>query len=238
MNRQRFVEELLPIHSADTRQNKAAPDAPWTPECVKKILCPHDKAVIDQLRNTTINVADSITFHDPYYDGTKWTTKEFTAGGTSSASEKRIGMLSGLSCTEAATTIYHEIRHQNQPAKWTQAQKEYDAYYSTEQWTIERGLPGDQNGTLRGKDQNGHVIASRGKVEALVQRDYSVPPKTTGPPPPHPVDHDAAGNTVLSDGTTRKPKSGDRYYDPNPPVVVNERVIPPGNAKTSPWNCP
>jgi hypothetical protein len=229
-------EPCLPCEIA--RQKSADRAMAWTPEGVCKILCEHDKAVVEQLRTTTIKVADSITYSDPYYDGTKWTTQRFQAGGNSDATSKLIGMLSGLSDTEAATTIYHEIWHQNQPRGMPPAEAECDAYYNTEVWTIARGLPGDQGGALRETDARGKIIASRHKVEELVQKAYPVPPKTTGPAPPHPVDRDVRGNTVLSDGSTRLPRKGDRYYDPSPPAVVNEHTIPPGDAATSPWRCP
>lgn len=241
-----FEEELLPVQrpqSADSEPPRqegagAAAQKKWDVPCVTKILCPNDKKIVEQLAQTTVTVADAIYFDDPYYDGTRWIPRRFLAGGTSDADAKQIGIMSGASCEEAATTFYHEIWHQNQPKTgMTFEEREYDAYHQTEQWTIDRGLPSQSgDGSLRAKDAKGRVVPSRKGVEAHVHKHYPVPPKTKGTPPPRPVGQDATGNTILSNGTKRPPRKGDTY--PGPEKVVDKRVIPPGTtARPSPWKC-
>lgn len=186
---------------------------------------------MDTLSKTKVNVADAIYFDDPYYDGKQWTTRRFDAGGVSDSSKKEIGVMTNTSCEDAATTFYHETWHQGQPNSMTFAEREYDAYYSTEQWTIDRGLPTQSSGGKFRKKEKGKVVADMQAIEKFVHKEYPVPPKTSGTPPPHPIDKDAKGNTVLSDGTTRAPTKGDSY--PGPKQVVNQRELP-----GSVWKCP
>ena len=226
-----FSDQPVGSPVAPCRAPKKAPAPPWTVDCVLKILCPKDKHVVGQLSKTKVNVADKIYFDDPYYDGKKWTTKRFDAGGVSSASNKEIGVMSGASCEDAATTFYHEIWHQNQSSAMNFEQKEYEAYYETEKWTIERGLPSQSAGTKLRKKEKGKVVPDRKAIEKYVHDNYPVPKKTSGPPPPRPVGRDAAGNTKMSDGTSRPPKKGDTY--PGPQQVVNQKTLP-----GSVWKCP
>lgn len=116
--------------------------ASWDMACLLKILCAKNKDVIDHVRNNVdLYKVDRVYFDDPYFDGAKWTTKHFEAGGTSGGSE--ITFLSKDSCEDAATTLYHETWHDKQPADmvWPHPSED-DAYYQAELWTIEQGLPG------------------------------------------------------------------------------------------------
>ena len=57
--------------------------ADWDMACLLKILCKKDKDVIDAARTTQkIFKIKRIFFEDPIFDGKKWTTKHFEAGGT------------------------------------------------------------------------------------------------------------------------------------------------------------
>lgn len=228
-----FDEQVLPLRGDAARQT--APPG-WNTACVLKILCPKDKDVVAQISRSTLNVADSISFDDPYYNGKKWTIKPFPAGGTSDAGQKKIGILRGASCEEAATTFYHEIVHQNQPqdGSLTFAQMEYEAYAKAEQWTIDRGLPPqDGVGSMRTKDANGKTTVDQKGVEAFVHKVYPVPAKGVTI---RPVGRDKRGNTILSDGKKRPPRKGDTY--PGPEKVVGEKTIKPADPLITPWHCP
>jgi hypothetical protein len=171
-----------PIDStvAHCRQAKPAP-APknWDLPCVLKILCAKDKAVVDDASKTQkVSKIKRIFFEDPIFDGTKWTTKHFEAGGT--AGGGKILFVSNTTCEDAATTLYHEVWHTKQPAGmgWPHPAED-DAYYNTELWTIANGLPSQGQPPLRTTDAAGNVIPDKAAITKEVDDAYPV-----APPPP------------------------------------------------------
>ncbi len=221
------------------RQAKKATPKKWDVDCVKKILCKNDKKIVDQLSKTTVKKADEIYFEDPYFDGKKWTTKKFQAGGSADPVGKEITVMSNTSCEDAAITFYHEIWHQNQlPGMGWPEPSEDDAYYNTELWTIERGLP-SQGGGLRTKDsKTGKLVPDKKAIRKLVQEEYpSPPPPKKGKPQPVPIDSDPAKKlTKVRDPATgktswRPSKKGDTFAGPE--TRINEKTIDPNQ-----WKCP
>jgi hypothetical protein len=209
----------------------------WDVDCVLKILCPKDQKIVDQLAKTTVDTADEIWWDDEYYDGTKWTIKKFPGGGSANSAKKQIMVLSDTTCEGAADTFYHEIWHQNQPPGmgWPEPAED-DAYYNTELWLIERGLPGGHN--LRTTDATGKVIPDKAKIRKLVQEEYpSPPPPSGGKPSPVPITADWANKkTEVQDPSTgktswRASKKGDMI--PGPQHFKNKKTI----AKSK-WKCP
>lgn len=224
---------VLPCQRAKTKS-----PAKWDVNCVKKILCKSDPSVVNQLAKTEVKAADVIYYDDPYFNGTKWTTKRFQAGGSADPVSKKIMILSGASCEEAATIFYHEVWHQNQPPGmgWPEPAED-DAYFNTEKWTIENGLPSQGVG-LRTKDKAGNITPNRKAIRAMVQKEYpSPPPPVAGVPQPVPIDSDPAGNrTRVRDPITgnkswRPSKAGDTYAGPE--TRVGEATIDPKR-----WKCP
>lgn len=221
------------------RQAKKPNPKKWDEDCVLKILCKNDKKVVDQLAKTKVTKADDIYFEDPYFDGKKWTTKKFPAGGSADPVAKEITVLSATSCEDAATTFYHEIWHQNQPPGmgWPEPSED-DAYYNTEQWTIDRGLPSQGTG-LRTKDpKTGKIVPDKKAIRKLVQNEYpSPPPPVKGKPQPRPIAADKKKNlTKVRDPATgktswRPSKKGDTFAGPE--VRDNEKTIDPKK-----WKCP
>jgi hypothetical protein len=154
--------------------------ASWDMPCLLKILCGKDKSVIDHVRNNIdLYKVDKVYFEDPYFDGTKWTTKHFEAGGTSGGGE--ITFLSSDSCESAATTLFHETWHSKQPAGmgWPHPAED-DAYYNAELWTIDRGLPGQAGPRLRTKDATGKTVPDKAEIKKYVDEAYPV--QKTAPP--------------------------------------------------------
>ncbi|MEN5208646.1 type VI secretion system tip protein TssI/VgrG [Stenotrophomonas terrae] len=224
-------DEMSRVSLVARQEAKDAATIPpsWKVADLLKLLCPDDKAVVDQLAQTDVQVADRIYFDDVYYDGTEWGTKRFEAGGTSSTDDKVIGLLSGTSPEDAVNTVYHEIRHQNQPEDMPWREKEEDAYYATEAWTIAKGLPGQGGDVLRTTNADGSVVPDRQAVRDLVNDHYPIPTSANGPIP---VGHDKeSGQTILSDGSQRDPILGDTY--PGEMVTEGQRTIP-----KSVWKCP
>ncbi|HLJ91417.1 MAG TPA: hypothetical protein VKZ53_31755 [Candidatus Angelobacter sp.] len=230
-----------------TEQEAGSPSVPcrstpkkskhWDVKCILKIMCPKDKKIVAQLAKTQVNTADEIYWDDPYFDGTKWTTRRFPGGGSADPVAKEITILNGTSCEDAADTFYHEIWHQNQPPGmgWPEPAED-DAYYNTERWTIERGLPGRPE--LRTKDANGHVVPDAKKIRAFVQHEYpSPPPPVAGKKQPVPIGSDPAKNlTKVQDPDTgqvswRPSQKGDTFGGP-------EQRINPKTVNASAWKCP
>src|SRR5688572_22355621 len=72
----------------------------WDVPCVLKLLCKKDKHVVKDLNKLNVSKFRSITFLDQHFDGKKWYTDPFAAGGT--ALGRNVTLLSGESCENAA----------------------------------------------------------------------------------------------------------------------------------------
>jgi hypothetical protein len=229
-----------PVAPCRDRKGKGGAPAPWDVACVLKIMCAKDKNVIDQLGKTTVNTADDIFWDDPIFDGKKWTTKRFPGGGSADPVAKEITVLNRTSCEDAAETFYHEVWHQNQPAGmgWPDPAED-DAYFNTEQWTIDRGLSGRP--ALRTVNAAGKTVPDKGKIRAFVQNQYpSPPPPVKGKKQPVPIDKDDSDPkkplTKVRDPTTKKEswrpsKKGDTFGGPE--QRTNPKTLDPKL-----WKCP
>ena len=217
------------------RQAKKAPAA-WDVACVLKIMCPKDKAIVDQLAKTKIVVVDDNFYDDPFFNGKKWTTKRFPAGGGWNGTE--LVVRSDTTCEGAADTLFHELWHKNQPPGmgWPEPSED-DAYFNTEQWLIDRGLPGEP--AFRKKDPvTGKTVPDKKAIRDFVQSTYpGPPPPIKGKKQPIPVGKDAKKNqTLVEDPVTgktswRASKKGDTFAGPE--TRVNEKISDPAK-----WSCP
>jgi len=213
--------------SSGLRQTQTGAVDGWKQVEVLRLLCPEEKAVVDQLAKTNVEVADEVYFDDPYFDGEEWTTKRFQAGGFQDPSGNRIVLLSQGSAQDAATTLYHETVHQMQPADIMWRERELDAYERTEAWTIERGFPGQ--GGLRAKGVDGEWIPDKNAIRQLVDQEYPI--KSATPGGPVVIGRNAEGMAMLSDGTVRLPQKGDTY-PAEQETMAGVRKIP-----SSAWKC-
>lgn len=175
-----FSEDPVGSAVVGCRQSKGKKAKGWDIPCVLKILCQKDADVIDAARTTQkLSKIGRIYFEDPYFDGVKWTTKHFEAGGTAGGGE--ILFLAGTSCAEAATTLYHEVWHTKQaPGMGWPHPAEDDAYYNTELWTIEHGLPSQGHPPLRMKNGAGKLVPDKTAIRNNVDAAYPV--QTTAAP--------------------------------------------------------
>jgi len=207
----------------------------WSIECLLGILCSQDKTIVAQLPNLTVQKANQVTEFYWEYDGTRWVHKNRTRGAFSSVSQRIIGLKTTQSCADAAQSVVHEVRHQNQPTTWTVLERERDAYTFTEEWTIKRGLPGRPRFRQRIKGTKEETV-SPDEIEKYVKRRYS---GITTTPGDEIIDHNAAGETVVQrpDGTTytRPPQAGDTHQD-----VARTRANLAGLPEVDPtkWVCP
>ena len=207
----------------------------WTIAGILSVLCPKDKKLVERIRNKEVklNVFRRIYYEDPYYDGTKWTTRHFEGGGSSDGTQ--ITMQSGGSDGDAATTLYHEMDHHDQPPM-PMREAEYETYAKTEEWTIDRGLPSQADPAkykFRKKDSKGKTVVDKKEIKRFVDDLYpqSTEPSTSSPsaPPDLVIDKTPSGDTILErpDKTTytRPPKKGDTF--PGPEITEGERVFDP-----------
>lgn len=226
----------------------SGPD-PWLRDALA-IMCPKDRAFLDDLRarGVTITAFDRIYFEDPIYDGTKWTTKHFEAGGTTSGKDISLvlkpvdknGVVHEMTPAAVAETIYHEGVHTGQPSTMQWSEKEYEAYTKSEQWTIDHGLPGRPG--FRTTDGTGKSVPDTKAIREFVDKKYPIAvdkPATPGGPVYKVIGKDASGNSIIqnindpTDVKTRKPKKGDTF----PGDAIEE---PPGGRKVKPEDlkCP
>ena len=187
---------------------------------VLKAMCPQDAAFLKDLkaRGVKVTAVDSIFFADPYFDGTKWTTRPFPAGGTTLNKSVKIAVSSSDDAN--ALTFYHEATHTGQPATMAWRDMEYDAYTKTEQWAIARGLPA-HDPSFRKVDAAGNVVVDEAAIRARVDGVYpgvTAAPAVPSAGPEETIGRTKSGKTIVrrADGTqyVRSPKAGDSFPGP------------------------
>lgn len=153
------------------------------------------------------------------YDGSRWqTTRTATSLGT--ARGNRVWINRGRSCADTKETVYHEVHHTTQPRSMSSREREIDAYTRTEQWTIDRGLPG--NPAYRTTRPDGTVVPDTAAIERHVDRSYGYSPTTQ-----RIVARENGGATVvLEDGTRRPARAGDRFQHIPPQELCERRIAP------------
>lgn len=224
----------------------AGPD-PWLRDALA-VMCPKDKAFLDDLRarGVTITAFDRIYYEDPFFDGTKWTTKHFEGGGSTSGTDMNIvlksiddkGVAHDIPPAEVAETIYHEGVHTGQPKSMPWSEKEYDAYIKGEQWAIDHGLPGRPG--FRTTDAKGNPIPDTKAIRKFVDKEYPIAvdkPQAPGGPVYKVIGKDAAGDAIIQnvkdpkDVKTRKPLKGDTFPGAQIEEPPGGRPVPPGQLK-------
>ncbi len=203
----------------------------WNIPCVLGILCSQDKAVVAKLPLITVKVADAIFYDNPFYDGSSWTTKRFDAAGIFNRVQRLLMVLRKDDCPTVAFTFFHEVRHLNQAAGLDVVSAETDAYLTTEQWSIDRGLPGRPS--LRMEDPvTKKTVPDPAKIDTLVRDHYA---GVAAVPGERVIGKTAAGHTQIRrpNGTTytRPPQAGDTFQAPR--QVSNVTTISPAA-----WVCP
>jgi hypothetical protein len=218
------------------------PDRPWDVKCILGVFCngdSEDKEVVKKLPRLTIKNREPKEVHFKKFKNGKWEDGGFTSGG--SANGPNVAINSDTKCAEAASTLYHEVTHTDQPPDMPGSQKEYGAYIKEEQWRIKVGLPPGGTGfrkTIKDpKDSSKTIeVPDQDAIKAEVDSSYAYNPPTPlggGVPPPRVVGLTPDGTQVkLEDGTTRPPKEGDAFRLPDTGGKILETVDP------SKWKCP
>ncbi|MDY6992597.1 MAG: LysM domain-containing protein [Pseudomonadota bacterium] len=228
-------------------QSNTPPPA-WLEDALE-IMCPQDKAFLDDLRKrgVTITAYDRIYYEDPYYDGTKWTTKTFEGGGSTVNSNINIviqyrddeAIVHKIPPESIAETVYHEGIHTAQPDSMPWLEKEYDAYTRTEQWAIEHGLPTTRPG-FRTQDASGTLQPDTTAIKAFVDNEYPITmdePTTPGGSIYTVVDKTSDGQTIVQNVTDpadvkiRPPQKGDTFAGPQLEEPPGGRPVKPEHLK-------
>jgi hypothetical protein len=239
------VGVTLPCQQAPVVPTPSVPPPPgsWNVQCVLDILCKgdsQDRDVVKKLpRLTVLNREPKHVHYKTFHNG-NWVDEGFDRGG--SAQGTTIWINNNNNCEQAATTFFHEVTHTDQPASMPDSQREYDAYYKTEEWRIKKGLPPWQPGFQKTvTDPNDPsktiVVPDRDAIKLQVDKDYGYNPPTPaggGAAPPAIVGLTPDGTKVkFADGTPpRPPQEGDAYRLPDTGGKVTETI------DSSKWKCP
>ncbi|MFK7941735.1 MAG: hypothetical protein AB8B85_02295 [Paracoccaceae bacterium] len=178
----------------------------WTQEGVLDILCNSEDAwVVDVLAHPdaeTLRI-DRLLYVDKQFpvdaagniiDGSApISARVFEGGGSNLASQRLIGLLSGVSNESAATTLVHEARHQLQPPGMNSVDAEVDAYAFTEEFLIRRGMPEFREG-FRMMNGAGQTIPNPDRIRDFVTATYPTEPGWV------PGEEIAEGVTDMSNG--------------------------------------
>ena len=199
------------------------------------ILCSEDRAVVDALGKTKVQVAESITEHYWEYDGTQWSAHERSRGAAHTGRGEVI-LQSDRACWHAAYDLIHEMRHHAQPAGMTPAEVEVDAYTFGEQWAIDRGLPGRTDFRVPPEGDAKKETIDAEAVKAYVAKRYSG--AAAGAPAERVIGHDGTDAEVRrADGTTykRPAQTGESHQDIDKTAagLANLPAIDPKR-----WVCP
>ncbi|MEJ2404028.1 MAG: DUF4157 domain-containing protein [Candidatus Thiodiazotropha sp.] len=207
----------------------------WSLPCILGILCSADRPVIDALRGFDVEEVISIDVEFWEYNGSSWAVRETrhpNGAADSEASPPEVKIIADRNCSLAVRTLIHEVRHQHQ-SPGSRLQREGDAFHYTEQWMLDRGLPGYGNG-FRSTDPNtGETTIDRAAVDTYVQQRY---PGTTGAVNETVIGHRSGDNHTeirAADGSRffRPPQAGDTHW--GEPNFQGRRRIPPQQ-----WRCP
>jgi hypothetical protein len=178
--------------------------------------------------------------HYKRYHNGSWQDDGFDSAG--SESPGTVSINNDSNCEDAATAIFHEVTHSDQPASMPGSQAEYDAYYKTEEWRIKKGLPPWQPGfqktvTDPSDPSKTIVVPDRDAIKQEVDREYAYNPPTPaggGPAPPAIIGLTPDGSQVrFADGSPpRAPQEGDAYRLPDTGGQITETI------DHSKWKCP
>jgi hypothetical protein len=224
-----FPSFSLPADKAD----------PWSMSCILSILCPWNKYLVEKVLSTyNITTFDSREYPTEKWDGSKWVKGKMEVGGFRNS--KDLGLLNKVTCEEMAFIIYHEGWHAKQPAKLTgKVERETNAYINAEQWSIDAGVPGQNDFTneATGKTESFRTVSgsitevNETAAETFVKQEYggvSILPGEVV------IERDGATNVKV-----RKPDGSEYIRAANTgesvvgtPVTVNEKKI-----SASDWVC-
>jgi len=211
-------------------------DFEWSQPCILRALCPNDAGVVADLQKLTVKAADKITDNLWTFKQGQWTKRPVHPVGMNQADDKLVVMVRGRPCNDAVQTLFHEVRHQRQPAEMRKStfQMELDAYIETEKWAIQRGFEEPKRKkSFRKTGPGGAVVPDEAVIREYVVARYGGPDaggeEVVGHKEPNETEFKAADGTK---GHFRPSHENDTHLEMNP-ALDNEEVIPPKS-----WQCP
>lgn len=206
----------------------------WSEPCVLGILCSEDRQVVQDLTRFEVQEVSRIEVDRWEYQPSSWSiteTRTPSGAADAQATPPEIKILSGRTCGQTARVIVHEVRHQNQSAG-SRFQRERDAYTYTEEWAIDRGLPGYGNRFRATDPVTGTQTVDQSAVDAYVRARYP----GTGSPTETIVGHRGGDShteisPVSGSNFFRPPQAGDSHW--GDARFFGARTIP-----ASTWTCP
>lgn len=200
-------------------------------DCILQ-LCKKDKDVVEKAGKLTIYARNPKKVIAHKFTGGKWTEEEKTSLGSAARETGQVWINRGMDCDTVKSTIKHETTHTDQDPKMDERLAEQEAYEKTEQWTIDRGLPGQAGDAFRKRGLGGKLRVNVEAIKEHIRNSYGYNiPKAGGPMPLSVRRVEDGGLTVvLSDGSKRAPEEGDGYKSV-PPQDLDEQQIPPESLK-------
>ena len=206
----------------------------WSRECLLDIFCEWNEAAIEDLRSGQITLKSFESAHVKMwkYDGNEWVKDRMYARGYAKPWDNEIGLYEHLSCYEAATGLYQEWFHIQQPSGLNTRQREGRAWRAHESWLLAQGMFATESGFRERDPDTGRTELDVSAVYEHVESEYY---GATGPNESV-VGHDEdSKETEVEDTRTgqtrwRAPREGDKYaYDDD---IQGADVV-----DTSDWRC-
>jgi hypothetical protein len=153
----------------------ACPSKPgkWDQECVRKIFCQQDPALVKDLAAVDVFSAEGLVKEIWVYDGKAWTLDRKPINGAAGpdGGKMTVEMEADQACESAATFIYHEMWHTKQKPGMTVQDRETEAYRKTEEWCLKH--PPMTQGFQ--KNDKGVQVVDDAAIKRHVEKNYPVP---------------------------------------------------------------
>jgi hypothetical protein len=145
----------------------------WDQECVRKIFCSQDPALVKDLSAADVFTAENLQKQIWVFDGSTWKLESSPIKGAAGveAGKMTIEMEADQTCESAATFIYHELWHTKQKPGMTVRDRETEAYRKTEEWCLKH--PPMTQGFQ--KTDKGVQVVDDDAIKKHVEKNYPVP---------------------------------------------------------------
>lgn len=159
----------MPMYANLIEQEIPGGSLRWNVPCVLGLLCSEDRTIVDELRKVKVKLADKIVEHYWEFDGKEWREKTNERGAAHGRGE--VILMRDRSCAHVVHDLMHEMRHHGQPGSMAKRDREIDAYTNTEQWAIDRGMPGWLSFRQRPEGAARSVV-DKPAIEKYVDKQY------------------------------------------------------------------
>jgi|GEM_PF-1749920 len=206
----------------------------WSRECLLDMFCEWNEAAIEDLRSGEISLRTFQSAHVKMwkYDGNEWVRDRMYARGYAKPWDNEIGLYEHLSCYEAATGLYQEWFHIQQPSGLTTRQKEGRAWRAHESWLLAQGMFATESGFRERDPDTGRMELDVSAVYDHVESEYYGASGAGESVIKHDPDSEETKVEDTQTGQTswRAPKKGDKY-------AYDDEIQGGTPVDTSDWRC-